>query len=36
MQQYLQGLDASSLPRHEVQMLEVEGRVGTLASQGGR
>jgi peptidoglycan/xylan/chitin deacetylase (PgdA/CDA1 family) len=33
MQQYLQGLDVSVLPYHEVQMLEVEGRVGTLAVQ---
>ena len=33
MQKYLQGLDISALPRHEVRMLEVEGRVGTLASQ---
>ena len=34
MQQYLQGLDIASLPRHEVVMREVEGRVGTLACQG--
>lgn len=34
MQQYLQGLDIASLPRHEVVMREVEGRVGTLAVQG--
>ncbi len=33
MQDYLHSLDVASLPRHEVQMLEVEGRVGTLASQ---
>jgi len=33
MRQYLQGLDISSLPRHEVVMREVEGRVGTLAVQ---
>jgi undecaprenyl phosphate-alpha-L-ara4FN deformylase len=33
MQQYLQGLDVSALPYHEVQMREVEGRVGTLAVQ---
>jgi peptidoglycan/xylan/chitin deacetylase (PgdA/CDA1 family) len=33
MRQYLQGLDVSTLPRHEVQMREVEGRVGTLACQ---
>ncbi|MBI3222752.1 MAG: 4-deoxy-4-formamido-L-arabinose-phosphoundecaprenol deformylase [Nitrosomonadales bacterium] len=31
LQQYLQGLDAGALPRHEVQMREVEGRVGKLA-----
>jgi peptidoglycan/xylan/chitin deacetylase (PgdA/CDA1 family) len=31
MQQYLQGLDVSKLPRHEVVMREVEGRVGNLA-----
>jgi peptidoglycan/xylan/chitin deacetylase (PgdA/CDA1 family) len=36
MQQYLQGLDIASLPRHEVVMREVEGRVGTLACQGER
>jgi peptidoglycan/xylan/chitin deacetylase (PgdA/CDA1 family) len=34
MQQYLNGLDISSLPRHEVVMREVEGRVGTLAVEG--
>jgi peptidoglycan/xylan/chitin deacetylase (PgdA/CDA1 family) len=34
MQQYLQGLDVATLPRHEVVMREVEGRVGTLACQG--
>ena len=34
LRQYLQGLDIGSLPRHEVVMREVEGRVGTLASQG--
>jgi peptidoglycan/xylan/chitin deacetylase (PgdA/CDA1 family) len=34
MQQYLQGLDIAALPRHEVVMREVEGRVGTLAVQG--
>lgn len=33
MQQYLQGLDISALPRHEVQMQEVAGRVGTFATQ---
>jgi undecaprenyl phosphate-alpha-L-ara4FN deformylase len=31
MQQYLQGLDMVALPRHEVVMREVEGRVGNLA-----
>jgi peptidoglycan/xylan/chitin deacetylase (PgdA/CDA1 family) len=31
MQQYLQGLDIASLPRREVVMREVEGRVGKLA-----
>ena len=31
MQQYLQGLDVAALPRQEVVMREVEGRVGTLA-----
>jgi undecaprenyl phosphate-alpha-L-ara4FN deformylase len=36
MQQYLQGLDLAALPRHEVEMREVDGRVGTLACQGGR
>jgi len=34
MQQYLQGLDLAALPRHEVVMREVEGRVGMLACQG--
>jgi len=34
MQQYLHSLNAGSLPRHEVAMQEVEGRVGTLACQG--
>ena len=34
MQQYLHGLDVTALPRHEVVMREVEGRVGTLAVQG--
>jgi undecaprenyl phosphate-alpha-L-ara4FN deformylase len=34
MRQYLQGLDVSSLPYHEVVMREVEGRVGKLAVQG--
>jgi peptidoglycan/xylan/chitin deacetylase (PgdA/CDA1 family) len=33
MQQYLQGLDIAALPRCEVVMREVEGRVGTLANQ---
>ncbi len=36
LRQYLQGLDAKALPRHEVVMREVDGRVGTLASQGER
>ena len=31
LQQYLQGLEAGALPRHEVVMREVEGRTGTLA-----
>lgn len=35
MQQYLQGLDVAALPRHEVLMREVEGRVGTLAVAAG-
>jgi undecaprenyl phosphate-alpha-L-ara4FN deformylase len=34
LQQYLQGLDVAALPRHEVVMREVEGRVGKLAVQG--
>jgi len=34
MEQYLQGLEIDTLPRHEVVMREVEGRVGTLAVQG--
>ena len=34
LQQYLQGLDVAALPRREVVMGEVEGRVGTLAVQG--
>lgn len=34
MQQYFQGLDVKTLPRHEVVMGEVEGRIGTLALQG--
>jgi len=34
MKKYLQWLDISTLPRHEVVMREVEGRVGKLASQG--
>jgi undecaprenyl phosphate-alpha-L-ara4FN deformylase len=33
MQQYLAGLDVTTLPRHEVLMREVEGRVGKLAVQ---
>lgn len=35
MRQYLQGLDVGSLPRHEVVMQEVEGRVGKLAVAAG-
>jgi undecaprenyl phosphate-alpha-L-ara4FN deformylase len=31
MQQYLQGLDMSALPRQEMVMREVEGRIGKLA-----
>ena len=31
MQQYLQGLE--TLPRHEVVMREIEGRIGSLAVQ---
>jgi hypothetical protein len=31
MQQYLHGLDLASLPRQEMVMREVEGRVGKLA-----
>ncbi len=34
MRQYLEGLDVAALPHHEVVMREVEGRVGTLATQG--
>jgi undecaprenyl phosphate-alpha-L-ara4FN deformylase len=34
MQQYLQDLDLAVLPRHEVVMHEVDGRIGTLAVQG--
>ena len=34
LQQYLQGLDVAALPRHEMVMHEVEGRIGTLAVQG--
>ncbi len=36
MRQYLQGLEATLLPRHEVVMREIEGRSGTLAVQGER
>jgi undecaprenyl phosphate-alpha-L-ara4FN deformylase len=35
MRQYLQSLDVAALPRHEMVMREVDGRVGTLACQGG-
>jgi len=31
LRQYLQGLEAGALPRHEVALREVEGRTGTLA-----
>ena len=34
MQQYLQGLEAQALPRHEVIMGKLEGRTGSLAIQG--
>ncbi len=34
MKQYLQGIDVATLPRHEMVMREVDGRVGTLAVQG--
>jgi peptidoglycan/xylan/chitin deacetylase (PgdA/CDA1 family) len=34
MREYLHGLDLAALPRHEVLMKEVEGRVGTLAVEG--
>jgi undecaprenyl phosphate-alpha-L-ara4FN deformylase len=34
MKQYLQGLDVAVLPRHEMVMREVDGRIGTLAVQG--
>ncbi len=34
MMQYLQGLEAEALPRHEVVMGEVEGRIGLFAIQG--
>ncbi|MCR4303959.1 MAG: polysaccharide deacetylase family protein [Gallionella sp.] len=34
LRQYLHGLDIGSMPRHEVVMREVEGRIGTLACQG--
>jgi peptidoglycan/xylan/chitin deacetylase (PgdA/CDA1 family) len=34
MRQYLQGLAAAALPRHEIVMREIEGRTGTLAMQG--
>ena len=34
LQQYLQELDVAALPRHEVVMREVEGRIGKLAVQG--
>jgi undecaprenyl phosphate-alpha-L-ara4FN deformylase len=34
MKQYLQGLDVAALPRREMVMREVDGRIGTLAVQG--
>jgi undecaprenyl phosphate-alpha-L-ara4FN deformylase len=34
MKRYLQGLDVAALPRHEMVMREVDGRIGTLAVQG--
>lgn len=34
LRQYLQGLDAHALPRHEVKMREIDGRIGILATQG--
>jgi undecaprenyl phosphate-alpha-L-ara4FN deformylase len=34
MRQYLQSLDVAALPKHEMVMREVDGRVGTLAVQG--
>ena len=34
LQQYLQGLKVDKLPRHEMVMREVDGRIGTLATQG--
>lgn len=34
MQQYLQALQAVALPRHEIVMREIEGRIGMLAVQG--
>ncbi len=33
LRQYLNSLEVSALPRHEVVMREVEGRIGTLAVQ---
>jgi len=36
MQQYSQGLEAHTLPRHEVIRGELEGRTGKLATQGGK
>jgi len=36
MRQYLQGLDVAALPRHEVLMREVEGRVGKRGSRSGQ
>ncbi len=33
LQQYLQGLEAAALPRAEVQLCEIDGRIGKLAVQ---
>ena len=33
LQRYLDGLDVATLPRREMVMREVEGRVGTLAAE---
>ncbi|MDD4929889.1 MAG: polysaccharide deacetylase family protein [Gallionella sp.] len=36
LRQYLRGLKAQALPRHEVVMREIEGRIGLFAVQGER